>query len=433
MPLKHSVEEIILKNGARGLLVNTPGMTSVYYNVRFIAGTLYAPQEKSQTAHIMEHMAFGATERFPSIDAFSIEFSKNGAYNNAMTSNIDLEYYSHAAIMEWDRILQLQLDAISRPLYTEEYLESEKGNVTEELTGYGASHQRILWQEARKALGLRRWYDPDELKSISGVSLSDITEHFKKTHTTDNMRFIIGGDLAQHKNKITEMLEALPLPRGEQLEVPTDSVSSSAPVFITRKDLPSLNFQLIFVIKRPLTFKEEYALSALNHILTGTHHSKILGEARKRGICYGMWSDYDSSPLGVSEFSMGGQVSFANAGELFELIVEKINDVREHGISAEELAQAKSYRVGRLQMQYDSAGEIASWYENDYYNRLEIEDLNTSEERVKQITPEELSAILEEFIRDGEWVLAGIGNGDEKEFEAHYDLFAKKLANRTVQ
>ena len=86
--MKHTVEEIRLKNGARGLLIDVPDATVMSFQVQFRAGNRYVlNKDIYETAHIMEHMAFGANEKFRSEHNYEQEFTKNGAYHNAYTSD----------------------------------------------------------------------------------------------------------------------------------------------------------------------------------------------------------------------------------------------------------------------------------------------------------------------------------------------------------
>jgi len=434
MPLKHSVEEITLKNGARGLFIHTPDATSVHYDIHFWAGTLFVDDpNRSQAAHIMEHLSFGANEVHSSPEAFSQDFSKNGAYHNARTSNIDMSYYVDAAHMEWERILDLQLLAISKPKYTEKGLKAEKGNVHEELVGYANNHRRILWGEIMRSAGLRRWYDPDELKTIDGVQLKDIVNHFERTHTTNNMHFVFAGDLAEHKDTIIAKLEAVPLKPGERLEIPKDVAKPTGPVSIVRKDLPGVTFQLVFFINRELTRDEMQTLSIVTHVLTGTFHSRIYGEARARGICYGMGSYYSSSPMGVADFSINGQVSLTNAQELFELIVREVKAVLKNGISEEELQQAKEYHLGSVQMSWETVSSLVNWYDEEYYETGRIDYLEDLTGRIEKTSREDVQKILKEFVETGLWTLGSIGNINPDEFRTYYDLFQEKLIQETVQ
>ncbi|HRN90402.1 MAG TPA: insulinase family protein, partial [Candidatus Saccharibacteria bacterium] len=135
--MNHNVEEVRLKNGARGLLIDVPGATVMSMQFQFRAGNRYAKSKDiEQVAHIMEHMAFGANARFKSEHEFEFEFTKNGAYHNAYTSDTSMVYEADCADFEWDRILELQKLAICTPKFNETELNAEKGNVRGELTNY---------------------------------------------------------------------------------------------------------------------------------------------------------------------------------------------------------------------------------------------------------------------------------------------------------
>jgi len=59
--MNHTVEEVRLKNGAKGLFINVPGATVMSMQFHFRAGNRYTKaKDIEQVAHIMEHMAFGS-------------------------------------------------------------------------------------------------------------------------------------------------------------------------------------------------------------------------------------------------------------------------------------------------------------------------------------------------------------------------------------
>ena len=96
--MKHTVEEVRLKNGARGLLIDVPDATVMSMQVHFRAGNRYVrDKEIYETAHIMEHMAFGANSKLRSQAAYEQEFVKNGAYHNAYTSDYSMVYDAFCA------------------------------------------------------------------------------------------------------------------------------------------------------------------------------------------------------------------------------------------------------------------------------------------------------------------------------------------------
>ena len=427
MPLAHTVEEISLKNGARGLLVTTPGATSVRYSVQFRAGNCYVEDRSvSQTAHLMEHMAFGPNAEFASMEAFSREFSKNGAYHNAYTSGTDMVYSAGAALMEWERILRLQLMAIAKPVFTEESLVAEKGNVREEIVGYAGNHGRLLWQEMANRAGLDRWLDARELKTIDAVTLEDINRHYKKTHTPENMRFVIVGDLAAHRDTIIDLFEqTFPTQSHGRLPLPVDAPHGTDLVTITRKDLPSITFTISFFLNRTLTRAELRAVSVLTHILTDTFHSRIWGKARARGICYGMGSWISSEATQLTEFGLGGQVSVDNTAELFTLIADELVRTAREGITEDELIAAKEYRLGGLQMGTETTASLASWYMGYYYEMDEIDYVERMPELINATTVEEITTILREIIATDAWSFGVIGNIEEDQIRPQYTEFKR--------
>ena len=78
--MKHSIEEIKLKSGARGVLIDAPGSGVMNIRVIFRAGNKFVKKpEIYEVAHLMEHMAFGRNAEYKDEQAYESEFTKNGA------------------------------------------------------------------------------------------------------------------------------------------------------------------------------------------------------------------------------------------------------------------------------------------------------------------------------------------------------------------
>jgi predicted Zn-dependent peptidase len=127
--MKHTVSEIQLNNGARGLLVNVPAATVMDFEFNFRAGEYLVDRNKWEVPHLMEHVLLGANEFIPKARAFQAEFEKNGAGNNASTGLYHITYEAECADFEWQRILELMITAISKPLFLSDEFKAEYGNV----------------------------------------------------------------------------------------------------------------------------------------------------------------------------------------------------------------------------------------------------------------------------------------------------------------
>lgn len=416
--MHHTVEEVKLKNGARGLLINVPGATVMSMQFHFRAGNRYAKSKDiEQVAHIMEHMAFGANARFKSESAFEAEFTKNGAYHNAYTSDLAMVYEADCADFEWDRILELQRLSICKPRFSEEALEAEKGNVRSELTNYANDYHRILWPRVQQLLGEDVLNYRQSLGTISAVTLSDIREHHRRTHTTNNMRFVIAGKLRGRKSEILRQLEAFDLPAGERFEVPRDELHKANPTVIRRKDASNLTFGWTMSLPRMLGDDELDAMHVLNHILTGTTSSRIFGKARARGLAYHVGA-YAGAGFYDSAWDISGQVNHDTAPELFRIIAQEIKAVLDGKLTDTEIEAARSFGLGRHQMGAQTVSQISSFYTYRYFADDCVKDYNKVPELLQKVTREKIQAVAQEFIDANTWVLAAVSSGDRDELVA---------------
>lgn len=413
--MKHTVEEIRLKNGARGLLIDVPGATVMSFQFQFRAGNRYVrSKDIYETAHIMEHMAFGANGQFKSEHEYEAEFTKNGAYHNAYTSDLSMVYVADCADFEWDRILKLQQVAICEPRFNQEELEAEKGNVKSELTGYLNNHNRVLWPKVQQLLGEDVYTYWQRLQTISTVTLQDIKEHYNRTHTANNLRFVIAGKLHGRKADIKRQLEDWKLQPGERFDAPLDKFTRSKPNLIRRKEASNLTFAWSMMIPRDLRDEESEAMNCLDHILTGTMHSRIYGAARKKGLAYGMFSD-TSVNFNDSSWDFGGQVNLETADALFDIIVREIRAVLDGKITEDEIAAAKSYALGRYQMGAQTVAQISNFYTGRYFADDIVKDYEKVPDAIKATTRDCIIDTAHDFIKNDTWVLAGVSSGSKEE------------------
>lgn len=411
--MKHIVKELELKNGARGLLIHVPGAQVMSTRVHFRAGTRYV-RDKSieETAHIMEHMAFGANARFRDAAEYDAEFTKNGAYFNATTADYSMVYMTDCADFEWDRILELQQLSITKPRFVEEELKSEAGNVRNELNGYLNNHMWVLWSKMAQVLGEDVLTWQERIKTINNVSVADIREHYKRTHTLQNMRFVIAGDTKDREAQIESMLEGWELPEGERLSIPVDELHRADPLIIKRKEATNFTFGWSMVVPRRLSDAEIDAMQFADHILNGTFRSRIFGGARKKGLAYGMWSTANANEHN-STWDFGTELDAESAPELFDLITKEVKAVIEGKITDEEVEAARQYALGRHQMGAQTAGQIARWYADRYFFDGRINDYDLRPSEIQAVTKDRIVETAREFIHADCWLLGGVGDTDK--------------------
>ncbi len=413
--MKHVVTELKLRNGARGLLIHIPDASVMSFEFNFRAGEYLVDPEKWETPHLMEHMLLGANERYPKSRLFQAEIEKNGAYSNASTSVYEISYEAECADFEWERILELMLLAITKPLFLADEFDAEAGNVREELTARSNNHFRHLSLALREQYGFMAKTDEERLKLMDNVMVSDVREHYERTHTTKNLRFIIAGNLTPKRHEtVVETMERVELLSGSsRIDLPNERPKPQAsPVYVHNKTVKNLYFYIDSFMQRRMNDNETDALNLVNTMLTETLYSKILGTARERGLVYGMSSGFGQTKLS-SNWWFGAQVSQRNAPALFEIVVDELNNVFRGEIAAEDIEAAKAYALGRFQRSAQTVAGVAGGYSGRYFFDEVVDDYYQVPRRIKAVTKTEIVETAQALFADQIWGLGILSNCDK--------------------
>ncbi|MBA2278986.1 insulinase family protein [Candidatus Saccharibacteria bacterium] len=402
--MKHTVEKVTLLNGAEGLLIDVADASVMTFEFNFRAGEYLVDPVKWETPHIMEHVLLGANKLYPKARIFQAEFEKNGAYNNASTGVYDITYEAECAEFEWERILDLMVLAISQPLFLQEEFDAELGNVREELNGRANNHFRHLSLAMRKYCGYQAMTDRERLKLLANNQKNDIEEHYKKTHTTSNMRFVIAGSITGHRATIVRMLEDMQLPKGKgRIPLPLETpLKQSKGMYLRNPSVKNAYFIVDTFHLERLDEPEWDAGQLINTMLTETLYSRILGAARERGLVYSMSSGFNQLSQNVSWW-FGAQVMPSNAQALFKIMIDELYMVRDGNIDEQDIEAAKQYMLGRYQRAGQTVAGTASGYTNRYFFEDIVDDYYALPERIKTVTKTRIISTTNLMFQDDVW------------------------------
>jgi predicted Zn-dependent peptidase len=413
--MRHTVSEIVLNNGAKGLLIHVPDASVMTFDFNFRAGEYLVESDKWEVPHLMEHVLLGANEFIPRARDFQAELEKNGAYSNATTGVYDITYEAECADFEWDKVLGLLLIAITKPLFLQEEFEAEFGNVQEEMAARSNNHFRRLSLEMRRELGLIAKTDAERLELMQNVSVDDVREHYARTHFAPNMRFVIAGNITpSRRDAIKVLLEDIELPhKGKRFALPHERPRHlKRPVYVPNDTVENLYFYIDTFMKCRLSDAETDALNLLNTMLTETLYSKILGTARERGLVYGMNSGL-AQTRDASNWWFGAQVSDKNASALLSIIVEELTKVLAGDIRRDEIESTKQYALGRFQRSAQTVGGTAAGYSGRYFFDEVIEGYYQVPERIRAVTKQQIVDIARAMFAENVWGFGVLGNCGE--------------------
>jgi predicted Zn-dependent peptidase len=425
--MEHKVEEVQLKCGAKGLLIDVPGAPVFCMEIWFRAGDAYTEGgKKIETAHAMEHLAFAANREHDTLAEVSRFMSKNGAWKNAHTSRKALWYTIECPDFEWERLLRYLIMQISTPRFLQEEFNSEMSNIEEEFRGRANNR----WAELSDRMAQRFGWDFSEtdkerLELLHNVTLSDVVEHYKKTHNPKNANFFIAGDLSKEKSKIKLILEGLSeLNDGERFklpDLPEIRGFSESPVVVEKNEVENVFFSLDCYADYSLdsggTIEDVSArIHTLNAILTHGFHSRIFGKARKEGLAYHVSSGRSIDHSNSCSWTIYAEVGPDKIDQFIDLVVNELKEVIKHGVSNDEVKEATDAIRGSLKMENQTARSIMSYYRGKYLfgeDGVVRGDISELDKRYAKVNKENIQDAFLNLIKTKKWGAGFLGNVTE--------------------
>ena len=259
---------------------------------------------------------------------------------------------------------------------------------------------------------------------MKNVTLEDINQHYKNTHTSSNLRFVIAGNVnPERRAAIKALIGSIELPEGDgRQELPLEEPRRlDKSLYLHNATVDNVYFYLDTFKQRRLSDPEADALSLLNTMLTETLYSRILGTDREKGLVYSMSSGH-SQLRNSSNWWFGAQVMPANAEALFDIITKELNAVFSADLADEDVQAAKQYAIGRYQRGAQTVGGISSGYAYRYFFDDAIEDYYQLPNRIKAITKNRIIKVANTMFEDDTWGLGCLSNAGPE--------FAEKLHDR---
>lgn len=238
------------------------------------------------------------------------------------------------------------------------------------------------------------------------------------------MRFVVAGNFEGRLTRLREILNSFELAEGDRLPFAVDEMHSAPAFAIRRKDVPSISLGLSMVMPRELSDIEIQAMEIIDHILNGTLHSRIQGEARRRGLLYYMWSQVDVVEHN-SSWDFGAQVNANNLPAVIELTRAEIERVKNGLIDDDDILEAKSYMLGRHQMGIQTVNQAANWLASRYFFDGTIDDFSKVPERIESITKEQIVEVVRDFLRRNCWTIGLYGSTNKAMADQLSERFSK--------
>jgi zinc protease len=308
----------------------------------------------------------------------------------------------HSLVETQDEAVDLARLALTQPRFDEEAIERMRRGVLSQIRRDQGDPdflaRRALYETAfpdhpygRRARG--------SLESVGSITKADMTAFVRQRFAKDNLTVAATGDITPEQ--LGPVLDRIfgALPDKAAVRPPADTVPKGAgeTVLVPRPQPQTVVLMGQAGIKRD--DPDWFATTIMNYVLgAGSFSSRLMDEIRqKRGLTYGVYSylvPFQHSALIMA----GGSAANANAGKMVELMKAEWQKMRDHGITQQELDDAKTYLTGSFPLQFTSSGAIADVLLQVQRENLGIDYLDRRTDLINKVTREDVQRVAKRLL-----------------------------------
>jgi zinc protease len=213
------ISEYRLDNGLQVLLFRDPSNARITVNMTYLVGSVDESYGETGMAHLLEHMLFKGSTKFPDILA---AIRSRGAQFNGTTSWDRTNYFetfdASDANLEW--ALDLESDRMINAFVAQKDLDTEMTVVRNEFESGENNPTRVLYERVLSAGYLWHGYGKSPIGSrsdIENVPIPRLQAFYKRHYQPDNAVLVVAGRFEEQRalELIDQYFGAIPRPERE--------------------------------------------------------------------------------------------------------------------------------------------------------------------------------------------------------------------------
>jgi len=407
------IQEVVSPGGIKAWLVEDETADLVSMDFLFQGGESLDPVGKEGLAELVSSVLDEGAGDLDSqafqriLNDKSITISFGAGRDSFSGSFMALNRYRDEAV----RLLKLALTA---PRFDEDAVERIRGQILINLKRRETSPNA----KAGKAL-VKTLYGDDPygrpgggtIDGVQAVTVSDMRDFVTRTLTRDRLIVGVVGKITAEELKpmLDEAFGGLP-EKGDVPVLPPVAASSEGGVIVIEQDVP----QSVVSMAQPVAIDRKdpdyYAAYLVTHILGGGGFSSRLTEEvrEKRGLAYSTYAALHDTKR--SALLMAG-VSTRNdaVAESVEIIRREWAKIRDKGVTAEELENAKTYLTGSYPLRFTTTGQIAGALTGIQYYDLGIDYIDKRNGYLESVTLEQANRVAKGLFDPGALTIVVVG------------------------
>ena len=380
-----------LENGLTIIGEEIPYLKSISLGVWVKAGSIIETKENSGVSHFIEHMLFKGTKNRSSKE-LAREIDNLGGVLNAFTSKECTCFYVKLLDEHIDIGIDVLSDMILNSCFDKKDIEKEKSVILEELKMYEDSPDDLsydlLLENIYKdhSLGMNILGDRNTLKNFKRENILD---YYNKYYVPNNSVISICGNF-NFEEIVEKIKDKFKTWEAKEVDINTTEPKFNSCIIKKNKDIEQVNLAINLKAIPMINDREVYALSVVNNVFGGSISSRLFQKIREeKGLVY---SIYSSQTLyqECGELGIFASTSNENVEEVYKLILDEIDLIRNEYISLQEIHESKEQLKGSYMLDREStSSRMMSNGKNllmrnkvddeqdiiDYINKVEYQDV----------------------------------------------------------
>ena len=364
-----STSEHILDNGLKVIVVESHGTPAVCCSVWYRAGSKHESAGTTGLAHLLEHMMFKGTERFPKGELDRI-LHRIGAINNASTWMDRTNYYELISADRLDAVLELEADRMRGALFTQRDIEDEMPVVRNELERDEDDPHSNLFERIQSTAFLEHPYHWPTIgwkSDVEAIRAEQIREFYDRFYHPGNAFLVIAGDVTPEQAVAAARRAFGGIPAGPAARRPVtvEPAQKGERRLTIRK--PGENDILAMAFRIPQRLHpDNYALDLLGQVLGQGRTSRLYRALVEKKIATRVSAANNASLEDPYLFVLDADVApGVDPAAAEEAVQGVLDEVRSGTVLPEEMERAKKknrvdfiYRKDRVSRQAFFVGEL---------------------------------------------------------------------------
>lgn len=405
------------RNKIRYIVTNTKCGDEVVALIRVNVGSRDEKDSIKGMSHILEHMFFRGTERFPTQKDLTGVLYRCGGKFNAYTSKDSTVFYISVSKKCIEQGLDVLSDAFYNSLFRLEDLEKEKKIVINEINDYLSDPSTLMEYGLSGLLYKSTRLEKDIAGSVKTVKSIDIDmmKTFINTYYNDNVIVSVSGNI--DCEKIVQLIKRFFVNKVEYYVENKNTKNNEIKkdkqkIYYNNLHLKQKKFRMKFIKKTEeqcfigLGFisyknndKKNYPLLIISEILTGYLGAELSKTLRgEHGLVYGVYSGLDKYiDTGNFYVTCSTENNTEKILKCIVIILNEIKKIKQGDIDDKLFEDTKKNKINEIKKLKYEPSDLAERFADDLIYSKKIIKLNELEKNIKSVTIESVIKVANEI------------------------------------